>query len=119
MEIMMIKQRKEQKLKGKEFQRYREAHYHAWKESGLTQKAYCEAAGLSQYIFNNWRHKQKEKDSSEQEPTSGFIPLRVVEETPVSEAAPLHVTLPGNVGVIVREGFNAPLLRQVIEALRP
>lgn len=110
----MSKQRKQQRLRGEELKRYRESHYQAWQESGLTQQAYCEMHNISESLFKNRRRWQH--DTSLQTP--GFVPLTVKEETPVVKAEPLHVILPGDVAILIKEGFNAPLLRQVIKALR-
>jgi predicted DNA-binding protein (UPF0251 family) len=38
-----------------------------WKESGLTQKAYCEKIGIKRTTFANWVNRSKEK------PDNGFI----------------------------------------------
>ncbi len=40
-----------------------------WKESGLTQKAYCEKIGIKRTTFANWVGRSKEK------PANGFITI--------------------------------------------
>ena len=35
------------------------AHHEAWKRSDLNQRQYCEAHGLPQKAFENWRQKFK------------------------------------------------------------
>lgn len=50
-----------------------------WKESGLTQKAYCEKIGVKRTTFANWVGRSKEK------PAPGFIavtpPIKTVSES--------------------------------------
>ncbi len=49
-----------------------------WKESGLTQKAYCEKVGVKRTTFANWVGRTKEK------PEKGFLAL-TPPRGPVSE----------------------------------
>ena len=49
-----------------------EAHVQQWKESGLTQKSYCEKLGVKRTTFANWASRNKEK------PKTGFIAISPV-----------------------------------------
>ena len=56
-------------------------HLQRWRESGLTQSAYCRQQGLSRHQFKYWR--QKLEPSSEAvvaTPTSNLIPVEVEPE---------------------------------------
>ena len=59
-----------------------------WKESGLTQQAYCEQVGLKRSTFANWVRHSKES------PENGFISL-----TPPMEpgSAALEIIYPNGV----------------------
>jgi transposase-like protein len=53
-----------------------------WKESGLTQKAYCEKIGVKRTTFANWVGRSKEKAAG------GFIAV-TPQVKPVSESIEL------------------------------
>ena len=70
-----------------------EQMYHAvqqWKESGLTQKAYCETIGVKRTTFANWVGRSKEKERS------GFIALKPIAD-PIPES--IEVIYPNGVRV--------------------
>ena len=50
----MAEQHRTWKRQGEAFWR---AHHEAWKRSDLNQRQYCEAQGLPQKGFENWRQK--------------------------------------------------------------
>ena len=53
-------------MKDQESDKDIESLYSGWKESGLTQVAYCERAGISYSRFKNKRQKQRREESAEE-----------------------------------------------------
>ena len=58
---------------------YRAFHLKAWRQSGLSQRAYCERAGLALSTFSYW-HRHRPADSAPE-----FLPVSVVAATPVPQ----------------------------------
>lgn len=85
------------------------------RSSGLSIEDFCRHHQLASSTFFAWRRKLGEQDAS------AFVELTpAVELTPPPRplVASIELMLPGDVVVHVREGFDAMLLRQIVEALR-
>jgi DNA-binding XRE family transcriptional regulator len=54
-------------------------HVQQWKESGLTQRTYCEKIGVKRTTFANWVARSRE------ETTNGFLAIAPLVE-PISES---------------------------------
>lgn len=83
--------------------------------SGLTVEAYCRRQRLATSTFYAWRHKLAAVEAPafvELMPKADVLPPR-----PGVGAAVIEVSVRGGVTVRVGEGFDAGLLRQIIEAL--
>jgi hypothetical protein len=92
------------------------------RRSGLGVRAYCRREGLSEASFYWWRRRLVERVAA----VMGAAPAAFVEVTSATRPAPavapavessLEVRLPGGAIVCVQAGFDAALLRQVVEAL--
>jgi transposase-like protein len=81
------------------------------RSSGMTIARFCDHHGLAVSTFFVWRRKLSEPDA----PT--FVEL-THEAASASVDAPIELVLTGDVLVRVHAGFDAALLRQVVEALR-
>ncbi len=77
--------------------------------SGMSIDAFCRRHQLPASTFFAWRRKLSEPNASM------FVEL--THEAEPASAAPIELVLPGGVVVRVREGFDASILRQVVEAL--
>lgn len=87
----------------------------SWKESGLSQSAYCRQAGISNKRFH-YHMQRLTKD--EGKPALRFIEAKValnpsVEQKQESKLA-MHLALPNGVGVIL-EDVSFDLLPQVLK----
>ncbi len=105
------------------------AHLAAWRESGLTQRAYCHREHLPETQLSHWKHrlaKSQRRDRSKR----SLIPIQVLEPTsaetdsvcaapggvPAARAA-LSVAFGGGLRLEIGEGFHAATLRRVLEML--
>lgn len=94
-------------------------HWHAWAESGLSQRAYCARHGLSYAAFGYWRNRVHETPAA---PAPAFVPV-VIE--PPEAAVPrspaggtgLEIRLPHGRTVVVAPDFDEALLVRVIQVL--
>lgn len=76
----------------------------------MTITRFCDHHGLAVSTFFAWRRKLREPEASM------FVEL-THEAASASVDAPIELLLPGGVLVRVHAGFDAALLRQVVEAL--
>jgi hypothetical protein len=73
----MTEQRRAWKRQGEAIWR---AHHEAWKRSDLNQRQYCEAQGLPQKGFENWR--QKFRTGTGASTTQAALPTPRVKSSP-------------------------------------
>ena len=105
------------------------AHVAAWRESGLTQRAYCHREQLPETQLSHWKHRLTKSQRRERS-TRSLIPIQVLEpvtaETDSVRAAPggvpvapaaLSVVFGGGLRLEIGDGFNAATLRRVLEVL--
>ena len=97
-------------------QRWRE-RISAWKNSGQSQKAFCEDRHLGLASFQRW-HRILKAEESEGSMTPSeaihFLPVKVQEEKPSN----LTVLVRDDLRIEVPAGFNPHVLQQVIQVLR-
>jgi len=89
----------------------------AWQDSGLTQKAFCQAHKLGYASFRRWRGIFKAEAAKAVGPSGEsvrFLPVKVQETNPT----PVTIHLQDDLRIEVASGFNPQLLQQVIEVLR-
>jgi hypothetical protein len=108
----------------------------AWSRSGLTQKQYCSAQGLSWHTFREQLRVLRNADSALARPrptaatSAQFLPVRVVPSTPSAVrvnarlveaaspgSAPLEVAVAGGRRVLVHADFETSVLRKLVLAL--
>lgn len=84
------------------------------RSSGMSIEAFCRRHHLAISTFFAWRGKLKDQDAP------AFVELTREPEPCDDDApafSPIELVLPGGVVLHVREGFDAAVLRQVVEAL--
>jgi hypothetical protein len=90
------------------------ARIQSWKDSGLTQKAFCQQHGLGLASFRRWRaivmREGKPTDSS----VVRFLPVNVV----APGTANLSVVINDSLRIEIPAGFDLATLRQVVQALQ-
>ena len=91
------------------------------RRSGLSVRGFCRREGLSEASFYSWRRTLAERASEAKEANEpSFVQVTSAASEPQSPAAAassLEVVLPGGAVVRVPMGFDAALLRQVVEVL--
>jgi hypothetical protein len=106
------------------------AHIAAWRESGLTQRAYCHRESLPEAQLSHWKHRQAKAQRRGLTKRS-LIPIEVLEPAPselgsAGGAAPvgvpaataaLSVVFGRGLRLEIGEGFHPATLRQVLEVL--
>jgi len=99
-------------------------------QSNLPIKAYCRLKGLNARSFRSWRQELTRRDSEVTSTrtlersdsaslTSAFLPVRVVQDTPVPSAvnSPIEIVLPTGSTVRVSRGFDPSALDAVLSVL--
>lgn len=85
-----------------------------WKQSGHSQKVFCEQHHLGLASFQRWRRifmtEEKSKDSS---PVT-FLPVSVMD----SNTSSLTLRVNGNLRLEISAGFDPNTLKQVIQVLQ-
>ena len=95
-----------------------------WRGSGLSVRAYCAQAGLSEPSFYVWRRELQRREPQRREPqrrdrwaastsVPTFVPVQVLAET----GAAIEIVLPQGAVVRVRSGFDRQTLQDVIAIL--
>ena len=94
----------------------------SWRESGLNQKQWCEQNNVRQPQFWYWKKKLEEIPVAQRKskPASGFVPAVLAPEPkdPVTEPAPLSISLPNGLKVSGIDHSNLSLARQLIGLLQ-
>ncbi len=106
------------------------AHVAAWRESGLTQRAYCHRESLPETQLSHWKHrlaKSRRRSSTKR----SLVPVQLLEPAPpeldsavstsprcaAAPTAALSVVFDGGLRLEIGEGFDAKTLRRVLEVL--
>lgn len=97
---------------------YWKQHIDSWQETGLTQAEYCRRYNLKHHQLVYWKKRflKTETDVS-------FVPLKLEDlldsRIPAGpDAASFFLVINNHLKIEIRAGFDAPLLRQLIFALR-
>jgi hypothetical protein len=93
---------------------YWEKHLEAWRQSALTQDAYCDLQGLSIKTFYRWHRKEKEAVAAKSALT--LVPVNVEIPTAGWPGSLIRISSPGGWRIEVTDGRVAglaELLRQL------
>jgi hypothetical protein len=84
----------------------------SWKQSGLSQKAYCEQNNIRYYIFHYWYKRYRGQQDAVENAT--FIPLNVKPSTfPVSSSA-IEILLPDGKRILFHQPVGPDYLKALI-----
>lgn len=100
--------------KGRDFW---QAHVEAWRESGLTQRAYCRRHELPEGHLSHWKHRLR-KEQRRLSAKTRLVDIRVVEEsTPgsVDHQGDLALVFCSGLRLEIGNGVNPVTLRRVVE----
>jgi hypothetical protein len=98
-------------------------HVAAWRRSGQTVRAYCQAAGLSEPSFYGWRRVLAERQQVEraravpddQPSAPPFVPVRLIDGA--TDQGGVEVCLRGGRVLRLSAGFSTQTLRAVLTVL--
>jgi hypothetical protein len=85
-----------------------------WKQSGLTQKAFCEQQQLGLGSFQRWRGIYMRGEKPEASSAVSFVPVNVT----VDKASSLALLIDDQLRIEIPAGFDPVTLKQVIQALQ-
>lgn len=89
-------------------QNFWRSHSDTWRASGLTQKEYCESAGISFKSFIYQHHRITAKANK---PALKFIESRSVQNISSGTATRLQLIFPNGIRIGIDGELNAPLLQ--------
>ena len=96
-------------------------HVQAWKQSKLSQKAYCEQHNLKTHQLSYWYRKFEQGSQQKvSEPQSNFIPVTLSEvkaKTADDLAIGLTLQLPNGICLTDIQLSNVPVAQALIKAL--
>ena len=92
-------------------------HIQAWKQSDLTQKAFCENHHLVLASFQRWHQKFRAIDKPAESSSVSFLPVSVM-DTRHSHFSNLTVRFNDNFSIEICAGFDPNTLQQVIQILK-
>ena len=92
------------------------AHIEQWKQSGLSQKSYCEQQAVKYHVFHYWyklyrdQHQQAAQ-APEPQPLATFIPL-TLSTSPITSFVELHLS--GGHRLVFHQMISADYLKALI-----
>ena len=86
----------------------------AWKQSGLTQKAFCEQQQLRLGSFQRWRGIFMRGEKPEASSAVSFLPVNVT----AAPTSSLALVIDDYLRIEIPAGFDPVTLKQVIQALQ-
>ena len=86
----------------------------AWKQSGLTQKAFCEQQQLGLGSFQRWRRIFMREVLPEASSAVSLLPVKVR----VAPASSLALVIDDHLRIEIPAGFDPVILQQVVQALQ-
>ena len=89
-------------------------HIKDWKQSGLTQKAFCEQQQLRLGSFQRWRGIFMRGENPEMTSAVSFLPVNVT----VAPASNLALLIDDHLRIEIPAGFDPVTLKQVVQALQ-
>jgi len=84
-----------------------------WKQSGLTQKAFCEQQQLGLGSFQRWRGIFMRGEKTGASSAVSFVPVNVT----VDKASSLALLIDDQLRIEIPAGFDPVTLKQVVQAL--
>ena len=105
-------------LSADELRAFWRGHLAHWRASGQSQAAYCREHGLTDHRFRYWKRCfQPEGVADESSDPGRFLPVQLVSRSATSVDSGITVRLPTGLGLELRNGFDAEVLRSVVQAL--
>jgi hypothetical protein len=84
----------------------------SWKQSGLSQKAWCEQNKIRYYVFHYWYKRYRDEQSNNSEPA--FIPLNIKPPLSDTSCANVEVVLADGKRILFHQAVSSDFLKAVI-----
>ena len=85
----------------------------SWKQSGLSQKAYCEQNNIRYYVFHYWYKRYKDIQTPQQD--TGFVPLNVKPSISLDTSnAGIELLLPDGKRILFHQAVSSDYLKALI-----
>jgi hypothetical protein len=85
----------------------------SWKQSGLSQKAYCEQNNIRYYVFHYWYKRYKDKQRPQKD--IGFVPLNVKPSSSLDAcSAGIELLLPDGKRILFHQAVSSDYLKALI-----
>ena len=82
-----------------------------WKQSGLSQKAYCRQNNIRYHLFHYWYKRYKDEQSAVKD--AGFVPLNVQPPTSFN-AGHIELLLPDGKRILFHQAISSDYLKALI-----
>ncbi len=89
-------------------------HIQAWKQSGLSQKVFCEQCHLGLASFQRWRRIFMSEEQVKETPPVTFLPVNVMGP----RASCLTLWINNHLRIEVSQDFDPVTLRQLLQVLQ-
>ena len=112
--IMSKENKDHQEMAPAEKNRFWQAHIETWKQSGISQTAYCRSKGLSWRSFGYWKKKFYSR-----KPPLTFVPVTIKRFPPPAgpPGTSLKLLTRSGYGIEIGDGFNPDTLKKLLNTL--
>ena len=84
----------------------------SWKQSNLSQKAYCQQNQIRYHVFHYWYKRLRDKQSASLEPS--FIPLNVRPSLSDTSCSNIEVILADGKRILFHQAVSSDFLKAVL-----
>lgn len=84
----------------------------SWKQSGLSQKAYCEQNNIRYHVFHYWYKRYRHQQSAVNKDT--FIPINVKPSTFSLSNSAIEILLPDGKRILFHQPVSSDYLKALI-----
>jgi hypothetical protein len=83
-----------------------------WKQSGLSQKAYCRQNNIRYYVFHYWYKRYRDQQSTAKEDT--FVPLNVKPSALALSNSAIEILMPDGKRILFHQPVSSDYLKALI-----
>ena len=99
---------------GKNSQEQMFAMIASWKQSGLSQKDYCEQNQIHYHVFHYWYKRYRDGRLVSKETDPGFVPLNIKPSLSDTSCTNIEVILPDGKRILFHQAVSSDFLKAVI-----
>lgn len=86
----------------------------SWKQSGLSQKDYCEQNQIRYHVFHYWYKCYRDEQSVSKEVEPAFVPLNIKPSLSDAACTNIEVILPDGKRILFHQAVSSDFLKAVI-----